>query len=474
MPITVTPSRPIAQREPTPPPVGHTHLVGIGGVGMKALAKVLDEAGWEISGSDISCSLSLPTHWQAKRGHHVGHLLPPADIVVHSPAVESGNVELAAARRFGIPVVSLPQMLGRLMADRTGIAVAGTHGKSSTAAMTASILHAAGLDPTVIVGADCSRYGNGPHVLVEACEYRSSFLHLRPKVAAILNIEPDHFDYFKSAEHLEHEFARFVDLLPADGVLIARADCKATHRVVRGCAARVVSFGLGNGSQWQANLVAADRGRHRFELRVHGRLKCVVHLQAPGLHNVLNALAAAALAGQLGVEWAEIRQGLENFSGLRRRLETIGTAGDLTVIDDYAHHPTEITAALAAVRAMHPGKRICCVFEPHQASRTKSLLDELAASLQNADTLAVADIYRAREPAWQPGEITATDLAARARQWGACVASVHNMNEIEDWLVESWQRGSLPKDSVIVTLGAGHIGSVAHGVYNRIRKAGAA
>ena len=455
---------------------GHAHLVGIAGSGMKALATALDASGWRISGSDLRPINMLPAHWRTACGHSVDHLLPLPDMVLHSPAIESDNVELAAARRHGIPVVSYPKMLGQLMSQRMGIAIAGTHGKSTTVAMMASIFETAGLDPTVIVGADglagrqLSRHGHGPHMLVEACEYRSSFLHLRPQRAAILNLEADHFDYFTSAEHREHEFAQFAKRLPANGLMLVPADCPVTRSALENCEVPLATFGLRDGSDWQARIHSVRLGRYQFEVLANGRACGSISLRIPGRHNVLNALAAAALADDTGISWPDIRRGLERFCGIRRRLETVGVAGDITFLDDYAHHPTAITAALATVRQMHPGRKIWCVFEPHQASRTKSLLDELAASLQNADTLAVAEIFRAREPAWQTGDVTAADLAARARQLGAQVASVHRLNDIEAWLLHQWRRGSLATGDVIVTLGAGQIGTLAHGVYQRIRE----
>ena len=454
--------------------IGHAHLVGIGGMGMKALATVLEMQGWQITGSDLCVEPSSRFH--VELGHSADHVLAMPDLVVYSPAIHADNIELAVARRIGVPAISYPEMLGRLMGTQRGMAVAGTHGKSTTVAMTANILEAARLDATVIVGADSvdgrsiSRSGRGSHMLVEACEYRSSFLNLRPEVAVILGIEADHFDYFTSFEHLERVFTDFVELLPSDGTVFVRSDCLTSIRVARAGKARAVTFGLDCDADWQAQIVSIDRGRHRFDILNRGRWVTTTSLQVPGHHNVINAIAAAALADDAGASPEAIRQGLETFSGLRRRLEIVGTARGVMIVDDYAHHPTEITAALAAVRQMRPDGRICCVFEPHQASRTKSLLDELAFSLQNADTLAVVDIFRAREPAWQRGEITSADLAARIERYGKYVAPTHRAQEIEDWIIDQWRNGALADGDTVVTLGAGTIGSLANGVYNRIRK----
>ena len=362
------------------------------------------------------------------------------------------------------------------MAAGYGIAVAGTHGKSTTVAMTDSILSAAGLDPTVVVGAEpvaarpLSRHGAGKHVLVEACEYRSSFLQLQPRLAAILNVEPDHFDYFSSRAHMEAEFARFARQAQANGTLIVSANCRAALRAGRQGNSRVLTFAIDCPADVCGRIVAVERGYYRFELVLHGRRQGQVGLPAPGRHNAANAVAAAAIAHAAGVDWPEIQAGLQAYSGLRRRMQTLGIAGGIVFVDDYAHHPTEISAVLTSIRELHPDARIWCVFEPHQASRTKSLLDELAVSLQNADTLAVAEICRAREPAWQAGEPTAADLAARICQRGRAVADARDTTEIHNWLLQSWRRGSLRTGDVVVTLGAGQIGTLAHGVYQRIRK----
>lgn len=454
---------------------GHAHLIGIAGSGMRSLATVLDGEGWQISGSDVASHSDLPTQWRVAREHSLNPLLALPDLVVYSPAIENENPELVAARRLDIPTISYPEMLGQLMLGRIGIAIAGTHGKSTASAMLASILNADGLDPTVVVGARgaksaISRAGRGPHLLVEACEYRSSFLHLQPRLAAILGIERDHCDYFTSLTHTERVFAQFADRLRHDGVLVVPATCPATLRAVGMCRAQVVTFGCDEPAEWRADVFAKCQGRYSFRIMRHGRPFASVALSVPGSHNVMNALAAAALAFHAGASVGAIRRGLEGFEGLARRLETLGSAGGVTFIDDYAHHPTEITATLATVREMHPGRPITCVFEPHQASRTKSLLDELAVSLQNADTLAVADVFRAREPGWQPGDITAADLAQRTRDRGANVAEFHRFDSIEEWLFQTWQCGRLAVGSVVVTLGAGRIGNLAHGVYQRIRE----
>lgn len=429
---------------------------------MRSLAGVLDSAGWRVTGSDSNSSLTSP--W-----HATSDLAAGADVVVHSPAVPLDNPELVAARRQNLPIVSYPAMLGRLMADHFGVAVAGTHGKSTTTAMAAEILLADGLDPTVVFGASPlggssgGRFGRGDIVLAEACEYRDSFLHLRPRVAAILGIEPDHFDYFRSARQLDASFERFARQVPADGIVLVSDQCNRARRIMMNLDCRRESFGFSETADWQARVVDVDCGRHRFEIWHRGQRMCEAALQVPGLHQVSNALAAAAVARHCGASADAICSGLASFRGLQRRLESLGEAGGVAIVDDYAHHPTEIAASLAAVRMAYPGRRVWCVFQPHQVSRTAHLLDDLAASLHNADTVLVADIFRAREGSPQPGEVTAADLARRARARGAAVLDVHSTQAI----VACVQEGLRPGD-VLVTMGAGDIGKIVHGIRERL------
>jgi UDP-N-acetylmuramate--alanine ligase len=260
---------------------------------------------------------------------------------------------------------------------------------------------------------------------------------------------------------LEGAFTRLVAALPRGGRLLFDADCATTRRVARAAGCTSESFGLGSsgGVDWQAGVERVTAGRHRFAVRHGRRMLGRVDLEVPGRHNVVNALAAIAAAHYAGASWRAIRDGLTSFRGLRRRLETVAQGRRLAVIDDYAHLPTEVSASLATVRQMYPGRRVWCIFQPHQASRTAHLLDELATSLQNADKLVVADIFRARETAARPGEVRAADLAQRAAGLGAAVVDAHGLDEIRAHLDRALKAGD-----VVVTLGAGDIGNLAHGI----------
>jgi UDP-N-acetylmuramate--alanine ligase len=355
------------------------------------------------------------------------------------------------------------------------LAVAGTHGKSTVTAMAAEILIRAGLDPTVICGASPiarhedgiaetgGRSGAGDFALIEACEYRENFLHLAPEAAAILNIEPDHFDYYRSTEQLTEAFEKFASRVSPAGLLIVGKDSSRAASIAKASDRNLTTFGLAADADWRATNLQQNRGRYRFELVRQGRLLTTVTLAVPGRHNVLNALAAAALARHCGVSGQQIAQGLTFFAGLKRRLEIRGRWHGVPWVDDYAHHPTEIQAALGAVRQMFPRRRIFCVFQPHQASRLTILLDELAASLQNADKLAVTKVFRAREGAPRPGEATAVDLAATVRAGGIDVLDEHSPLAIARRVAQQLQPGD-----ILVTLGAGDLGKIFHEFRERV------
>lgn len=437
------------------------HLIGLAGCGMRSLAQVLVERGYRVSGSDTApaAAATLATLGpRVYRTHAAEHVPADAELVIYSDAVGADNPERRRASELGIPTLSYVQMLGRLMRDRQGVAVAGTHGKSTTTAMLGHLLVLAGQDPTVVYGAiplgqaSGGRAGHGPHVVVEACEYRANFLQLRPQQAVILNVEPDHFDHYHSLEQLHQAFARFAAMLPPDGTLLLPYGDPVTGAMVSGLACRVETFGADSRADWSLRFGGFVGGCPRLEVKHLGHSLFEVALPVPGRHNGFNALAAAALAWGCGVSAETIAAGLASFPGLHRRLERRGTREGVTLLDDYAHHPTEVTAALQTVRQMEPGRRLWCVFQPHQASRTAHLLDELAGSLENADKVVVAEIFRARELPPRPGEVTAADLAARLRARGRWVADGHGQPAIVRLLATALEPGD-----VLITLGAGDI-----------------
>ena len=441
---------------------------------MRSLAEVLLGWGWKLSGSDLAAE-SIPAlaarGVAVRKGHAPENLPPETELVVYSDAIPAQNPELGRARVRGIPTLSYFDTLGRMMSGRQGLAVAGTHGKSTTTAMAGELLIQAGLDPTVVYGAaplGCEsggRPGHGDLMLVEACEYRANFLLLPARHAVILGIEPDHFDCYPTFDRLEEAFGRFARSLPSDGLLVAHAGCPATRRAALRASCRVETFGFDPGAVWSARGLRSRGGRYRFEILRQGQPVAEVALRVPGRHNVLNALAAAALAWHHGVGCDQIAVGLGGFGGIGRRLEVLGTWRGVVVVDDYAHHPTEVSATLRTLRQVYPGRRIWCVFQPHQVSRTERLLDELASSLQNADRVVVAEIYRARESGPAAGEVTAADLAGKIRALGgdACEAGTEEP-------IASRLHARLRPGDLLITMGAGDIRKVSDELIHRFRE----
>lgn len=437
------------------------HLVGIAGAGMRSLADVLLGFGWTITGSDLDVESLAALANRGVRlfaGHASAHVSPKTQLLIYSDAVPDENPERRRAAQLGIPAINYVRMLARLGVGRRTIAIAGTHGKSTASAMLAHLLVQAGHDPTVVYGAtpldatSGGRAGRGRTAVVEACEYRQNFLNLHPEQAAILDVESDHFDCYDSPAQLEKAFRQFAKSLPDDGLLVVRRDCPAARRIAAVTHCRKVSFGLVSDADWFATLLAEDHGRYRIKILRFGQPFCDVLLSQPGKHNVLNALAAAVLAYENNLSSEQISHGLASFPGLRRRLELHRFLAATPWVDDYAHHPTEVIAALQTVRQMFPNARLWCAFQPHQASRTARLLDELAIALKTADRIMVAEIFRAREGEPRPGEVSAADLARRAAHLGAIVLPGTTIAEILETL-----ESQLAAGDVFVTLGAGDL-----------------
>ena len=480
--MTLTSGEPELPDAPAEPWPRAAHLIGVAGAGMQSLAALLLERGCRVSGSD----LNRPPEELVARGltftlgHAAEHVPPEADMVIYSAAVVENNVERKQAARRGIPQVSYPEMLGRISAATPTLAVAGTHGKSTTCAMLVEIYRAAGLDPSHLYGAtpivpsagqatsvsstrEHGLPGNGRAMfgghagrdallIAEACEFRRHFWQLSPRAAAILAVEPDHFDCYPTPRDLLAGFAEFAARVPSDGVLAYWADDAHACQVVAAAACRrKVGFGLGSGCTWRAAALRQEEACYAFTLLRDGEPWAEIRLAVPGRHQVINALAAATLAAEQGLPPEAIAGGLAGFAGLRRRMEIVGQVGGAVVIDDYAHHPTELAAALETVRAMFGDRRLTLIFQPHQASRTARLLDELAGCLHNADRAYICDVYRAREGPPQPGEASAADLARVAQAAGACAQTIAVTQ-----LPQLAQ--TLTADDVVLAAGAGDLG----------------
>ena len=455
------------------------HMVGIGGSGMKALAEYFVDAGWTVSGSDLQGFATAHTlrerGLRLHQGHHSQNLNADADLVVYSPAVTADNPELAAARGHDIECRSYVEMLGQLMRDRVGFSVAGTHGKSTTTAMLASILQQAGDHPSAIIGASVQGHnlsgwrGKGEKIIVESCEYQRHFLELSPRFAAILNIEPDHFDCFKTFDSTCSAFEEFAGRVADDGALLVNAECSAATQVAARAAAQVSTFGTRPGADWWATDLRHSGMTTRFRMFRGERFVTEVLLGLPGRHNVTNALAAAALACIADTPIEAVRHGLRDFSGIQRRFEHVGSWKGMTLIDDFAHHPTAVQATLNTARQVFGSRRIWCAFQPHQLTRTEKLLTEFGQSFTEADEVLIAPIYAARECSSEANGAQAVGLAENLAQAVGSHGSHARFCGSLDRIIATIEDESQPGD-VLITMGAGDIYRVHHEFTRRLQR----
>ena len=444
---------------------GHVHFMGVGGAGMCALAELFAQGGRDISGCDLHPGpstdrlreMNVPIH----TGHDPSHLDGAAALVI-SAAVPDDHPEIREAARCGIPVFKRARALGQWVNQGQVLAVAGTHGKTSTTAMAAEILTVAGLDPTGLVGGRVPSWnGNlrkgGELYVVEADEYDRSFLELRPSVAIVTSVEADHLDTYGGFEAVVNAFHEFLEVLPSDGRCIICGDDHGASRLLPALGARGYTYGTGAGCQLRAVDVEATSEGMEFTVMEEGVDRGTYRLPAPGVHNLRNALGAAAAARFLGVDWDAIRNGLASYQGVVRRFDTIGLVGGILVVDDYAHHPSEIAATLAAARAAHPDRRIVAVFQPHLFTRTRDFADDFGRSLTEADVVWVTDIFPARED--PIAGITGELVALAAGRAGATVHYHVDIDTLPQVVVEELAAGDL-----FLTMGAGSIDEVARRV----------
>ncbi len=434
------------------------HIIGIGGIGLSAIARVLLARGVQVSGSDAVASAT--TNALEKEGARVfiGHRaenVGEVDYVLVTSAAREDNAEVSEARRRGIRVGNRYEFFPMLTAHKQVIAVAGTHGKTTTSAMVALILERAGLDPTAIVGGivrewgSNTRLGNSDYMVIEADEYERAFLGLTPSLAIVTSIEMDHPDIFLNESQVRRAFHQFMRRVSRDGALVVNGDSAQVTRQTRGASARVVRYGLGARNRWRARELRRNKfGGNDFDLW-RGRTRIgEFALRIPGKHNVANALAAIALAGELGIDWRVARDALWEFRGAARRFEVKGEFGGVTIVDDYAHHPTEIRATLAAAREQYREPSIWAVFQPHTYSRTRALLDEFARAFEDADHVIITDIYAARELA--DARVSSHGIVERMRH--PDVQHVATLDAAARGVLERIQSGA-----VLITLGAGDV-----------------
>jgi UDP-N-acetylmuramate--alanine ligase len=475
-----------AHRPRTPFTDRGVHFVGVGGSGMSGLAHMLINFGARVSGTDRSPS--AVTRRLSEVGAAIAYAetadtLPPGtEIVVHSAAVKADHPVIVAARAMGCEILKYAQMLGRVMTLKHGVAIAGTHGKSTTTAMTAHVLLAAGKDPSFVVGATCpqlggsARSGAGDHFVVEACEYDRSFHNLRPRIGVVLNIEEDHLDYYKDLTEIVDSFATFLGQVDPNGVALISATDANCAAAARNVEATVETYGIDVAADWQATGIRRFQGKAHFQVSYKGKKMGRLTLSIAGRHNVGNATVAAAIATHCGVPWDQIQAAVESFRGADRRSQLLaqlpvpGREGaSVTFMDDYGHHPTEVRATLLALREHYRPQRLVCVFQPHQHSRTRFLLDDFARSFAHADLTIMPDIYFVRDSEADRRAVNSGMLVEQLRDNGRDALYLPTFREIVDYLLGNMQPGDL-----VVSMGAGPVWEVTDELVRRIRGSGQA
>ena len=450
----------------------HIHFVGIGGVGMSGIAEVLLTLGYRVTGSDARRSETVERLERLGAKVYVGHAaaqVEGAHVVVSSSAVARDNVEIAAARQRGVPVIARAEMLAELMRLKYGIAIAGTHGKTTTTSMVAAVLGAGGFDPTVVVGGRVhglgtnARLGQGEFLVAEADESDGSFLKLTPTIAVVTTVDAEHLDYYPDLDAIVAAFLAFANKVPFYGAVVVCLDDPNLQRMIpRMMDKRVVTYGLEAGADVTARRLQFVEMRSTFEVAHRGVSLGTMTLQIPGRHNVLNALAATAVALDLEMPFPKIQTALAGFAGVQRRFQVRGIARDVLVVDDYGHHPAEIRATLAAAKAGFD-RRVITVFQPHRYSRTQHLRDDFLTAFYQSDVLIVMDIYAAGE-APIPG-VHARDLADGIAAHGhrEVLYLGGDRAAIIDYLCESTRAGDL-----VLTLGAGDVGQLGGELLQRL------
>lgn len=438
------------------------HCIGIGGIGLSGIAEILLSRGYNVTGSDMKES-DITTSLASKGARvFIGHRaenVEGADLVVYSAAVGKDNPELLLAQTKEIPAITRAEMLGILMDEyENSIAISGTHGKTTTTSMVSLILENAKTEPTILVGGNLAeiggnaKVGNSKYFITEACEYMDSFLSLRPKIEIILNIDSDHLDYFKDIDHIVSSFDKFAKLVPQKGLIVAYEANPFVNQVIKNLD-NVVTFGLNeNCTYYGADLIFNESGMPEFNVIKDGELLSRVQLSVPGEHNVLNALAAFACCHSLGIDANIIKTTLQNYTGTQRRFDIVGTTDQgIKIVDDYAHHPTEIKATLSACQNV-PHNKLWCIFQPHTYTRTLALFDEFAESFEKTDQLIMAEIYAAREK--NINKISATQLVEKIKD-NHPEKDVKFMEDFKD--IANYVRENASKGDLVLTMGAGDI-----------------
>jgi UDP-N-acetylmuramate--alanine ligase len=438
------------------------HFIGIGGCGMSGLARMLMDNGATVTGSEPkpnTVTFELTRRGAKISRDQLGELLSrEVDLVVRSAAVKDENPEMKAAKAYGLRAIKYAEMLGEVMAERFGVAVAGTHGKSTTTAMIAHALLQCGADPSFVVGGTVPQLGGGSRsgasdfFVAEACEFDRSFHHLHPQVALITNIEEDHLDCYKDIDEIVESFRHFAQLVPEDGLIIAGGKDPRVIKALAGISAPIELCALEEGFIWSTRRTGIEDGCYRGEVFYKGENVATIKLSVAGEHNLINATMAIAACHACGIEPSKAADAIGGFTGVDRRMTEVGRVNGAIVVDDYGHHPTEIRATLKAVREKYQPRRLLCVFQPHQHSRTRFLLEDFATSFAQADETIVPDIYFVRDSESEKQRVSAGDLVARVNQNGQKARHLPQFQAIIEYL-----RAEVGAGDVVLTMGAGNV-----------------
>lgn len=443
------------------------HFIGVGGSGMSGLASMLLDCGAIVSGSEPKPNPQ--TFELARRGARIGRtqmgelLSGQTDLVVRSAAVTDTNAEYLAAKRLDLPVLKYAQLLGQVMCERQGVAIAGTHGKSTTTAMAAFALLECGADPSFVIGGAVrqlgggSRSGGGRIFVAEACEFDRSFHNLRPTIACITNIEADHLDCYRDLDDIIDSFHTFAELVPPAGRVLANGADPNVARALQGIKAPVQSVAVDRPATWSTRILGQESGCYSGEVSFEGLAIATLRMMLPGTHNLFNATLALAACASCDVDVVKAAEALGRFAGVDRRMTEVGKYNGALIVDDYGHHPTEIRTTLRALRGKYQPKRLLCVFQPHQASRTRLLFDDFAAAFADADEAILSDIYFVRDSEEDRARVSSGELVKQIQLHGQRARHLPRFEQITEYLRSEARPGDL-----IVTMGAGPICEIAH------------
>lgn len=439
----------------------HVHFIGIGGISMSGLAEILLKEHFTVSGSDSKRS-ALTDHLSGLGAtifypQKASNIIDGIDVVVYTAAIHEDNEEFAEAKRQDLPMLSRAELLGQLMHNyKTPIAISGTHGKTTTTSMLSHVLLAGEKDPTISVGGILKaiggniRVGSSDVFVTEACEYTNSFLNFFPKISVILNVEEDHMDFFQDIDDIRNSFHKFASLLPKDGILVINKNIEELSAITDGLDCRIITYSEAQNADYSASNITFDElGNASFDFLRNGEYVDRITLSVAGNHNVSNALAVIAVGEQLDIPTEKLKEGIRSFTGTDRRFQYKGEKNGVTIIDDYAHHPTEIRATLTSAQN-YPHRDIWCIFQPHTYTRTKAFFDDFAEALTLADHVVLADIYAARET--DTLGMSSEALAAKIKELGTDAHYFPSFEEIEKFVSEQCIHGDL-----LITMGAGDV-----------------